>query len=557
MLQFLRFQKLALTKTIWNKPRIELAKLVVAGAEKGRKAALRVIRDERKWIQGRAMSFRKSQAKLSILSRLEDEGTQLAIREFITRTGDAVSSQLLALAITQYWLDGTLPQPEVSPIETSSVLPMAQTSQLPPPSSEVMEKVLTSRTAARWLRRLGYKYKEVKKGIYKDGHEREDVVTYRQQEFLPILEDLKPFMVTWELDAEGKPQMIYPQDLPLGQRPIVLVTHDESTFDSNDGRRYVWMKEGEPPLRKKTRGKGIMVSEFVTAGGRLKAPEWLPIENLPNFGLTEDNKLRYSAHLATMRIEYGGDNWWDGDDLVLQVTRVAIPIFEAAFPGCQALFMFDNATSHSAFADNALRARNMGLRPGGAQGLLRPGFNQHTEQVQSMIMEDERAKGLKRVLEERGLWRTGLRLQCKKPGTDKRLKTCLLGGQCCARALMANEADFRNQKCRLQEEVEHYSHQVLFYPKFHCELNFIEYMWGAAKKYTRNHCGYSIKTLRYLIPEALHSIEPGLIWKFSQKAERIMEAYCQGIAYGSPEFQMSLKHKYKSHRRVSNLIEVA
>ena len=38
-------------------------------------------------------------------------------------------------------------------------------------------------TACRWLAKLGYELKEVKKGIYVDGHEREDVVAY-QKEFL-------------------------------------------------------------------------------------------------------------------------------------------------------------------------------------------------------------------------------------------------------------------------------------------------------------------------------------------------------------------------------------
>ena len=33
-------------------------------------------------------------------------------------------------------------------------------------------------TACRWLAKLGYELKEVKKGIYVDGHEQEDVLTY-------------------------------------------------------------------------------------------------------------------------------------------------------------------------------------------------------------------------------------------------------------------------------------------------------------------------------------------------------------------------------------------
>jgi len=35
--------------------------------------------------------------------------------------------------------------------------------------------------ARRWLRKLGYELKECKKGIYVDGHEREDVVAYRKE----------------------------------------------------------------------------------------------------------------------------------------------------------------------------------------------------------------------------------------------------------------------------------------------------------------------------------------------------------------------------------------
>ena len=35
---------------------------------------------------------------------------------------------------------------------------------------------ICSRTTYKWLNRLGYKWEEVKKGVFFDGHEREDVV---------------------------------------------------------------------------------------------------------------------------------------------------------------------------------------------------------------------------------------------------------------------------------------------------------------------------------------------------------------------------------------------
>ena len=43
----------------------------------------------------------------------------------------------------------------------------------------------------------------------------------------------------------------------------------------------------------------------------------------------------------------------------------------------------------------------------------------------------------------------------------------------------------------------------LFLPKFHCELNWIERYWGAANKYARNHCSYTLAGLRAIIPLAL------------------------------------------------------
>jgi len=50
-------------------------------------------------------------------------------------------------------------------------------------------------------------------GIYVDGHERKDVVNYRQNEFLPQLAALQPSIVEW--DAELKR---LPKELPKGER---------------------------------------------------------------------------------------------------------------------------------------------------------------------------------------------------------------------------------------------------------------------------------------------------------------------------------------------------
>ena len=80
-------------------------------------------------------------------------------------------------------------------------------------------------------------------------------------------------------------------------------------------------------------------------------------------------------------------------------------------------------------------------------------------------------KGIKRILKEHGLRpERGLVLEC--PITHNR-PGCNSEGGCCAHRV-ETERGFQDQKGRLQEEVEALGHRVLFYPKFHCELNFIE-----------------------------------------------------------------------------------
>jgi hypothetical protein len=58
---------------------------------------------------------------------------------------------------------------------------------------------------------------------------------------------------------------------------------------------------------------------------------------------------------------------------------------------------------------------------------------------------------------------------------------------------MAAQRDFQEQKGRLQEELEAAGREVIFYPKFHYELNFIENFWCSCKAYTRDHCTFTIK----------------------------------------------------------------
>ena len=100
---------------------------------------------------------------------------------------------------------------------------------------------------------------------------------------------------------------------------------------------------------------------------------------------------------------------------------------------------------------------------------------------------------------------------------------------CCARHILATQDDFKNQKPLLQELIEARGHKVIFYPKFHCELNYIEMYWGAAKRYVRQHCNYTWKGLQENVPNAFDSIPLKQIRKYAMRASRFMDCYRKGL----------------------------
>ena len=92
-------------------------------------------------------------------------------------------------------------------------------------------------------------------------------------------------------------------------------------------------------------------------------------------------------------------------------------------------------------------------------------------------------------------------------------------------------------------------HCVLFYPKFHCELNSIERYWCQAKWFARENCGYDFEALEKTVPEALASVTNASIRGFYRLAVRTIDAYSAGLCYGTEEFKHNV---YRSHRQVED-----
>ena len=288
-----------------------------------------------------------------------------------------------------------------------------------------------------------------------------------------------------------------------------------------------------------------MVSEYLTSIGRLCLPN--SITNV------EIQFRQLPRRQATEYLEYGKDNYWDGDKMVRHTLEIGLPIFEAAYPSCQGVWLFDNATNHSAYAEDALVANRMNFKPGGQQPVMREGFIHSKGRPQPMTFPDNYGtlalrglpKGMKQILTERGLYRPKLRAICKDPKGKKICKPEAI--DCCCQRILSLQRDFLEQKGKLQEELESRGHIVLFYPRFHCELNFIEYFWGYVKREVRENCDYKMDGLRENVPQALSNVPISTIWRFYAKCVRTMDAYRDGYIYGTKDFQ---QHVYKSHRKV-------
>ena len=56
---------------------------------------------------------------------------------------------------------------------------------------------------------------------------------------------------------------------------------------------------------------------------------------------------------------------------------------------------------------------------------------------------------------------------------------------CCCRRLMYGQSDFANVESIIETTCRSHGFEVIFLPKFHCELNFIEQCWGFSKRVYR------------------------------------------------------------------------
>lgn len=106
--------------------------------------------------------------------------------------------------------------------------------------------------------------------MYSDGHEREDVVDYRQNVFLPRWRDFES-RSRWYNDTQTEEQVDFDAKMrafmssALDTRVVVIWRHDESTFYSHDRRDVRWVHSSErAKIKAKGQGASHMVGDFVS-----------------------------------------------------------------------------------------------------------------------------------------------------------------------------------------------------------------------------------------------------------------------------------------------------
>jgi hypothetical protein len=347
------------------------------------------------------------------------------------------------------------------------------------------KKTISERTAQTWLKNLGYRWKLEPSGQYVDGHKRKDVTDYRQNVFLPRWKDLEYHMRAWTKDGVEEPDE---SPHPRNHR-VVVWFHDESTFYANDRWKKRWVHESEKAVpQTKGEGASLMVSDFVSAEyGWLRSPDG-----------KESARVLFKAGKAR-------DGYFTNED-ILQQTEAVMDIVSKHYPDEDHIFVFDNAPTHLKRAENAISSHKMMKGPSRTFGVevtdvdemgkikyapdgkprkkaIQMGPGQFADGTPQPFYDESGVfKGMTKILQERSLHNESkLNAECKgfkcKDGET----------QCCQRQVLFNQPDFVQQESVLESRCKARGFDVLFLPKFHCELNFIEQCWGHAKHVYRQY----------------------------------------------------------------------
>ena len=377
----------------------------------------------------------------------------------------------------------------------------------------------------KWLHSMGFQVKRITKGIYYDGHERQDVIEARES-FLKKMVSLG-FLHSSNSPSPEMASYLPEVELSPDWENTIFWFHDETTFNANDDQKTMWKDDTIQVIKPKSRGSGIMVSDFIE-----ERQGYLALSDSMHSTLASTDPTMPKEARRLFEYGHARDGYWNNDHFMQQM-EIAVKVAEAKYPPrvFKHVWIFDHSCGHTAFAPDALVASRLNKKPGGAQPAMRDTV--WAGKVQKLVEPDGTPKGVAKIFEERGINTSTLKLE------DMQI-------------ILANHDDFKNEKNALDTFLEKKGHTALFLPKFHCEFNGIERVWGHSKRTVRAQCDYTLPSLRTNIPKALDSVSVETIQKYIQRSRHYMFAFLGGSKPGTDMEKMvkKLGKEFKSHRRV-------
>ena len=338
---------------------------------------------------------------------------------------------------------------------------------------------------------------------------------------------------------------------------------DECIFKSNQDQFKSWHLPGSTAMRPKTEGGGLMISGFRCweHGLMMFTPHQMreiesrlgrPCEYFHEWSIANGgNGNFYSYH----KFDYGKnrEGYWDGEKMVKQVAEILAAV-DIRYPDHDVRFLFDWSSCHDKMPSSAFNVSKFNVNAGfqftkdkvqkpfdvsdlvleceypnqnvsfkadgfefGVQRVCFQGDEKPASHAQPGVVYTGMPKGLRQLLWERGLL---VDKMTKDGGKEKTLELSMV-------KVMGSQPDVQHQKSMLQIFIEEAGHHCVMLPKFHCEMNGIERVWGRAKWYTRAFCNYSMPALLKTVPRSLseENITPQLHRRFARKARDYMRGY--------------------------------
>ena len=226
-------------------------------------------------------------------------------------------------------------------------------------------------TARCWLHELGFSVMRAQKGTFVDGHEREDVVEYRNK-------FIRRMVGLGFINGANAPTEEAKRALPVGIEPrqeridkTVIFFHDESIYHVNEDQPSFWGDSNTHVLRPKSKGAGIMVSDFVEEREGYLA---LTFEQYDQAKLSDPHFPLQARQL----LEYGDskEGYWTSVRFMQQMER-AVRIADFKYPksdGWRCVWIFDHSSCHTCVPEDALDVNFMNVHSGGKQRVMCDGI---------------------------------------------------------------------------------------------------------------------------------------------------------------------------------------